>query len=74
MSIKAILQDIRRQMTLKENSKLSQPPEGSLFWSDKTLRKQVLEFLLNNLTGNVMGGPLLCIDKIDNLLDEKINK
>lgn len=31
MSIKAILQDIRRQMTLKENSKLSQPPEGSLF-------------------------------------------
>ncbi|XP_062615976.1 ubiquitin-conjugating enzyme E2 variant 2-like [Saccostrea cucullata] len=31
MSIKNVLQDIRRQMTLKENSKLSQPPEGSSF-------------------------------------------
>ncbi|XP_055997979.1 ubiquitin-conjugating enzyme E2 variant 2-like [Ostrea edulis] len=31
MSIRNVLQDIRRQMTLKENSKLSQPPEGSSF-------------------------------------------
>jgi len=30
-SIKTILQDIRRAMTLKENLKLSQPPEGSAF-------------------------------------------
>lgn len=30
-SIKTILQELRRAMTLKENLKLSQPPEGSTF-------------------------------------------
>ncbi|RWS31551.1 ubiquitin-conjugating enzyme E2 variant 2-like protein, partial [Leptotrombidium deliense] len=30
-SIKTVLQELRRAMTLKENMKLSQPPEGSTF-------------------------------------------
>lgn len=51
MSIKAILQDIRRQMTLKENSKLSQPPEGSLFWSNKTLTEKSASIFLKTMTG-----------------------
>lgn len=51
MSIKAILQDIRRQMTLKENSKLSQPPEGSLFWSNKTLTEKSASIFLKSMTG-----------------------
>jgi len=30
-SIKTVLQELKRIMTLKENSKLSQPPEGTMF-------------------------------------------
>lgn len=30
-TIKTVLQELRRLMTLKENMKLSQPPEGSTF-------------------------------------------
>lgn len=30
-SIKHVLQDIRKTMTLKENLKLTQPPEGSMY-------------------------------------------
>ncbi|XP_013783280.1 ubiquitin-conjugating enzyme E2 variant 2-like [Limulus polyphemus] len=30
-SIKTVLQELRRAMTLKENQRLSQPPEGSTF-------------------------------------------
>lgn len=30
-TIKTLLQELRRLMTLKENMKLSQPPEGSTF-------------------------------------------
>ncbi|PSN50792.1 Ubiquitin-conjugating enzyme E2 variant 2 [Blattella germanica] len=30
-TIKTVLQELRRIMTLKENMKLSQPPEGSSF-------------------------------------------
>lgn len=30
-SIKTVLQELRRAMTLKENQRLSQPPEGSAF-------------------------------------------
>jgi len=30
-SIKTVLQEIRRAMTLKENMKLTQPPEGTAF-------------------------------------------
>jgi hypothetical protein len=30
-TIKTILQEIKRQMLIKENLKLTQPPEGSMF-------------------------------------------
>ena len=30
-SIKTLLQELRRGMTIKENLKLSQPPEGTAF-------------------------------------------
>lgn len=30
-TIKTVLQELRRLMTLKDNMKMSQPPEGSLF-------------------------------------------
>ena len=30
-SIKSVLQELRRAMTLKENMKLAQPPEGSSY-------------------------------------------
>ena len=32
-TIKTVLQELKRQMLIKENIKLSQPPEGAMFWT-----------------------------------------
>ena len=38
-TIKTVLQELKRQMLIKENIKLSQPPEGAMFWTRESKRE-----------------------------------